>query len=117
MKSDDYCSYYGGFIVSKNILSGVPIKYSYREKSTIQQLNGWNFYSAKDDNNYVNNSENFVILGVGSIQKIAPVILEIFDAPYGTDLCWLYEEGVHIGFYDLKSNREVSIDDILKKHE
>ncbi|WP_143318639.1 DUF2185 domain-containing protein [Clostridium sp. HBUAS56017] len=107
-------SEYGGFVVSKNIVSGVPIRYSFREKSSIQQLNGWNLYSMNDDDEYVNNSNNFVILSAESISKVAPVVLEIFDAPYGTDLCWLYEEGVHIGFYDLAADRETTIDEILK---
>ncbi|PEK84392.1 hypothetical protein CN600_30825, partial [Bacillus mycoides] len=40
--------------------------------------------------------------------------LEIFDAPYGTDLCWLYEEDIHVGFYDLISENEKEIDQILK---
>lgn len=40
-------------------------------------------------------------------------MLEIFSAPYGTDLCWLYESGVHIGFYDLVKNKEVTIEQIL----
>jgi len=105
---------YGGFVVSKNIVSGVPIRYSFREKSSIQQLNGWNLYSMNDDDEYINNSSNFVILSAESISKVAPVVLEIFDAPYGTDLCWLYEEGVHIGFYDLAADRETTIDEILK---
>jgi len=48
-----------------------------------------------------------------SIYEIAPVMLEIFEAPYGTDLCWLYEEGVHVGFYDLVKEREITIEEIL----
>jgi hypothetical protein len=107
-------SEYGGFVVSKNIISGVPIRYSFREKSSIPQLNGWNLYSMNDDDEYINNSSNFVILSAESISKIAPVVLEIFDAPYGTDLCWLYEESIHIGFYDLAVDRETTIDEILK---
>lgn len=106
---------YGGFIVSKNILEGFPIKYSFREESSIPQLNGWNFYSTKDDESYVNNSDNFVVLNAESIQKIAPVVLEIFNAPYGTDLCWLYEEGVHVGFYDLKADKETTIEEIVSQ--
>lgn len=110
LNNDDF----GGFIVSKNITNGVPVRYSFREKSAIPQLNGWTLYSADDDEAYVNNSRNFVILSAASIQKIAPVMLEIFDAPYGTDLCWLYEEGVQVGFYDLTTEREVSIEEILR---
>lgn len=106
---------YGGFIVSKNIVSGLPIRYSFREKSSIPELNGWNLYSINDDEEYIGNSGNFIILSAESIYKIAPVVLEIYDAPYGTDLCWLYEEGVHIGFFDLAADRETTIDGILKK--
>ena len=106
---------YGGFVVSKNVVLGVHIRYSFREKSSISQLNGWNLYSIKDNYYYINNSSNFVILSAESICKISPVILEIFDAPYGTDLCWLYEEGVHIGFHDLVEDRETTIDEILNK--
>lgn len=106
---------YGGFIVSNNILNGIPIRYSFREKSSIPQLNGWNLYSEKDDDEYVNDSSNFTILSADSIYKISPVILEIFNAPYGTDLCWLYEKNVHIGFYDLVQDKEVAIDEILSE--
>ena len=38
---------------------------------------------------------------------------EIFDAPYGTDLCWIYEGGIHVGFYDPVSEKEVSIEEIV----
>lgn len=40
----------GGFIISKNVLSGKNIKYTYREKSSIPQLNGWTIYFIDDDN-------------------------------------------------------------------
>lgn len=63
----------------------------------------------------INNSDNFVVLNAESIQKIAPVVLEIFNAPYGTDLCWLYEEGVHVGFYDLKADKETTIEEIVSQ--
>lgn len=105
---------YGGFVVSKNIIEGKPVGYSFREESSIQQLNGWNLFAIDDTEEYVNDSNNLVILSAESICKIAPVMLELFDAPYGTDLCWLYEQGVHVGFYDLITDKEVGINDILK---
>ena len=104
---------YGGFVVSNNVIEGKPIRYTFREESEIPQLNGWTINSIEDDDEYVNNPDNFKILGATSIVKLAPVILEIFDAPYGTDLCWLYEEGVHTGFYDLAKDKETSISEIL----
>ena len=111
INADDF----GGFIVSKNILEGFSVKYIFREKSSIEQLNGWNLYSTKDDEKYIGNSDNFVILDANSISDIVPVMLEIFDAPYGTDLCLLYEKEVHVGFYDLKSDKDITIDEILNK--
>ena len=105
---------YGGFIVSKNIISGIPIRYSFREESSTPQLNGWNFFSEEDDESYVNDSNNFQILSAESVYKISPVILDLFDAPYGTDLCWLYKEGVHVGFYDLVNKRETTFSEILE---
>ncbi|MGW9529934.1 immunity protein Imm33 domain-containing protein [Paenibacillus terrae] len=79
-------SEYGGFLVSKNITLGLPIRYSFREKSSIPHLNGWNLYSINDDEEYINDSRNFAILSAESIYGISPIMLEIFNAPYGTDL-------------------------------
>lgn len=63
---------YGRFIISQNIMNGVPIRYSYREKSNINELNGWTLYSIKDDDNeYVNNSDNFLIISAESMYKIS----------------------------------------------
>ena len=45
--------------------------------------------------------------------SIAPVMEEIFEAKYGTNLAWLYEEGGHVGFYDLNEEKEVKISEIL----
>lgn len=104
---------FGGFVVSNNIRKGTPIKYSFREKSGINNLNGWTLYSDINDEAYINESCNFTILNADSMFKISPAMLEIFTAQYGTDLCWLYESDVHIGFYDLKTDKEVTIDEII----
>lgn len=114
MKIDN--SLYGGFVVSKNVFMGIPIRYSYREKSSIKELNGWTIMSEKDDDEYANNPDNFIIVMAETLFKIAPVMIEIFDAPYGTDLFWKYEKGVHIGFYDLISNQDITIEKIINKN-
>lgn len=118
-KASDYTddTAYGGFIISKNVNRGRPVRYSFREESAISELNGWTLYSCDDDESYVNNPRNFVIVGASTIYKLAPVMLEIFDAPYGTDLCWLYQDNIHVGFYDLISDRETTIDEILHKRQ
>lgn len=43
------------------------------------------------------------------------MLLELFDAPYGTDLLWKYDQEVHIGFYDLINECDTDIEQILKK--
>ena len=105
---------YGGFIVSNNILNEVPTRYSFRNKSSFCQLNGWVLYSAADDDAYIKNGKNFIILSAESLFKIVPVMAELFDAPYGTHLYWLYENNVHIGFYDLMQKKRVTIKEILR---
>lgn len=104
---------FGGFIVSNNVLIGYAIKYTFREKSKIKNLNGWTIYSIIDDDIYVSDYQNFTILNAESMFKLAPIMPEIFSAPYGTDLCWIYQDGVHTGFYDLKKNSETNITKIL----
>ena len=80
---------FGGFIVSNNILEGKSIRYTFRDQSITPPLNGWNLLSIEDDEEYLSDVANFKILGADSIYEIAPVMLEIFEAPYGTDSCWL----------------------------
>ncbi len=106
--------YYGGFVVSNNILEGKAIRYSFREESAIKELNGWTLYSIADDQAYIENPKNFKVVDAVTMLSIAPVMLEIYDAKYGTDLCWMYEKGVHTGFWDLISNQAIAIEEILK---
>ena len=105
---------YGGFIISNNVNNGRPIRYSYREKKENPVLNGWVLLSCDDTEDYVNDPANFMIVGATTIYKLAPIMLEIFDAAYGTDLCWLYKKNKHSGFYDLVKDKEVTIEEILK---
>lgn len=108
---------FGGFVISKNVLEGKLIRYTYREKSSIPQLNGWTIYSIEDDDAYIQNPNNFVILSATSIYQISPLMLQIFHAPYGTDLCWQYDEnGNFKEFYDLTKNKTVSLKKFLKKY-
>lgn len=110
-------SYYGGFVVSKNVSAGKQVKYTFREQApkNLKELNGWNIYSYDDDEEYVNNPANFEILSAASVKKICPLMLKIYEAPYGTDICWLYDKkGNLTGFYDLASDKETSLEEILK---
>lgn len=100
---------YGGFVVSNNVLAGRPVGYSFREESSIPQLNGWTLYSVDDDQEYIEDPHNFQVVTASTLMKYAPVMLEMFDAPYGTDVAWVYEEGVHTGFWDLTTNQPADL--------
>lgn len=108
---------YGGFIVSKNILNGNRIKYTFREKSSISKLNGWTLYSEIDDEDYVNDPNNFLILTAESVVQFSSIILDIFDEPYGTDLCWIYNGNNLVGFYDFVLDKELCIEEMINRNK
>lgn len=103
----------GGFVVTKNVRDGKAISFTYREGSRYLGLNGWFLYSVEDDDEYVKNTENFLILDTEAIGYLAPAMLEIYEAPFGTEVSWLYEGGVHKGFYDVKNKQETTVEEIL----
>ena len=109
-------SYYGGFIISKNITkNGVKAKWIFREQSSIKECNGWNLYSENDDQEYISNPDNFEIVSAETIMKYVPALLKVFNAPYGTDLTLKYEKDVVVGFVDTNNGNDLTIDQILNK--
>ena len=109
-------NYYGGFIISKNITkNGVKAKWVFREQSSINNCNGWNIYSENDNQEYVSNPDNFEIVSAETISKFVPILLKIFDAPYGTDLTLIYEKDVVFTLIDTNSGNELTIEQILNK--
>ena len=107
-------SRYGGFIVSSNIVAGIPARYAFREPSEIPELNGWTLYSDVDDEAYISDPANFCILGATSLARLCPQALDVFDAPYGTDLALVYEGGRFSGWWDERAGRMASVQEILR---
>lgn len=106
---------YGGFIISKNVTrNGIKAKWIFREPSAIKECNGWNIYSENDDQEYISNPNNFEIVSAESITRFVPILLMVFNAPYGTDLTIKYDGDVAIGFIDTKSGNDVMISQILR---
>lgn len=105
---------YGGFLVSNNVLAGVPARFAFREPSTQGELNGWTVYSDVDDEAYISDPANFTIVTATTVSRFSPELLDVFDAPYGTDLALLYDEGGYFaGFWDNEGEREVTPEEIL----
>lgn len=106
---------YGGFVATKNVRDGKPIGFAFREESPFVSLNGWYLYSGEDDDEFVKDPENFVILDASQIKALAPAMLDIYDAGCGTEVSLMYEEGVHTGFYDLKNECVTTVDETLRR--
>ncbi len=106
INNDDY----GGFMVSKRVAGGEPVAFTYRDESSIRVFNGWKLYSETDaKENAWYDPRNMVVLNATSVAKLAPEMLDIFHAPYGTELRWEYENGALTGFYDLVEEKEIPL--------
>lgn len=107
-------SAYGGFVVSDNVLAGVPARFAFREPSGVPDLNGWTVYSDADDDAYVNDANNFTVVTASTLVRFAPALIDAFDAPYGTDIALLYDEGGNFsGYWDNEGECEVSLEQVL----
>ena len=105
---------YGAFLMSKNVFeNGIPVGFASREKSELEGPNGWWIFSAEDDDDYVV-PENFAYVSMQTVLQFAPVFIEFYDAPYGTDLAWIYQDGKHVGFWDYNKDRETTISEIMQ---
>lgn len=107
---------YGGFIISKNVTrNGIKAKWVFREQSSIKECNGWNIYSENDDQEFISNPNNFEIVSADTISRFVPVLLMMYNAPYGTDITLVYKEDVVVGFIDTNTGNEVTLDQIINK--
>lgn len=109
----EFVSLYGGFIVSKNVNAGKKITYSFREKSSIPNLNGWTLLADEDGDDCFDDPHNFTVVGMQTILRLAPVMMALFDAPYGTELAWTYQNNEHTGFYDVVHQCSTDMEYIL----
>ena len=109
----EFISLYGGFIVSRNVNEGKKVTYSFREKSSIPNLNGWTLLADEDGNDCFDDPNNFTVVGMQTILRVAPVMMALFDAPYGTELAWIYQNNEHTGFYDVVRQCSTDMEHIL----
>lgn len=109
---------FGGFIVSKDIIdNGAPIYNIYRIEPKQPGLNGWAILSKKSFDNFGNNDLQLeAVYTAQSLFSVQPIMLELFDAPFGTDVVFIYPQDntkIPIGFWDLNKDCEIDFDQIL----
>ena len=42
-------------------------------------------------------------------ESLIAIFKELYEAPYGTDLCWIYNQDLLVGFFDLNAEKEVKL--------
>lgn len=84
----------GGCIATRRILDGDSrLKWAVRDQPVNPVDNGWRFFSAADDSEYLNNPENLVVCDYNTVAEIEPAIIAIYLFPIGTDLELVIENG------------------------
>lgn len=76
----------GGSLLSRNALDGkAPIRWAFREEQANPVDNGWRFLSAIDDDEFLSDSANLVVVSFNTVVGIEPAVLPLLYLPEGTD--------------------------------
>ena len=71
--------------VSRKILDeGYKVGFMCREKTLNNNDSGWQFMAGNEDDEYINNSKNIVILKINDVHQMDSDILDYVDSPIGS---------------------------------
>jgi hypothetical protein len=77
----------GGCIATDRItVQGEPVDYMIRENPRNEIDSGWQFFSGKEDQDYIDNPENMAIYDVNTIANYDRAIIPYLGLPVGTAL-------------------------------
>lgn len=107
----------GGSLTTKNLLNGIgKLRWCVREEFQNSVDNGWRFFSDQDTDEYLADTNNWVVCDFGTIVEIEPAVLKIFDLPIGTELMFAVEEG-HKLFLNMDNEKIVLAVPLEEKKE
>lgn len=107
MEMINYIENAGGCIVTKSLLEGEShFKWLFREDPVHEMDNGWRAFGAEDTKEYVNNTDNMVIVDFNTLVNIEPVILNVYEMPVGTELKFV-EDKTGKYFVDINDGQEI----------
>lgn len=120
MDIDEYNNIYGGFIVSKKIVSGEALPFVIdRGIPHHPNFSGW-MILAKED--YYQENVDLIdteIVPASIVFKILPYFHAIYNAPYGVELAPMYatinDSHLVVGFKDLDTNKQLNIGDVAPR--
>lgn len=83
----------GGCIITKSLLSGESkLKWVFRNDSVNENDNGWRAFGDIDTQEYIDKSENHIVVDFNTLANLEPSVLKIYDLPIGTDLEYHFDE-------------------------
>lgn len=93
-KTTKYIEHAGGVIISKSLLAGdSKLKWMFREESVNPADNGWRALGDTDTQEYINDSNNMIVVDFNTLANIEPAVLSVYDLPVGADLELREENG------------------------
>lgn len=100
----------GGCMCTRSVYEDkTRLKWCFREASVNPVDNGWRFIGESDTEEYINVTENNVILDFNTVANIEPAVLSIYNMPIGTDLRLEKSRSGAVTFYDSNTGAEVKI--------
>lgn len=97
----------GACLATKNVMSGAGrVRWMVREESKAPVDNGWRIFSDIDDEAYLADSSNFVIVDFNEVCAIEPALIGIWDLEVGSDL-QIVDDGHGIQVVDTPTGRVI----------
>lgn len=97
----------GGVIITKSIYQGTSkLKWFFREESANPVDNGWRAIGDNDTQEYINNTENLMVVDFNTLANIEPAVLLVYDMPVGTDLEFCFD-GTGRYFIDINTGNRI----------
>lgn len=77
----------GGCIITKSLLNNeTSLKWLFRENAVNDADSGWRAFGALDTQEYINNTDNHIVVSVNTLIEIEPAVLSVINYPVGTEL-------------------------------
>jgi hypothetical protein len=74
-------------MITRHILDEVhPVGFMYREEPEEELDSGWRFLSGLEDDDYMEQEENSVIVDVDLVLVLEPLVKKYLHLPYGSEL-------------------------------
>lgn len=84
--ADKICTY--ACVITKSLFKGeTTLKWFFREKNINNKSDsGWRAFGLSDNQDYINNNDNHIVVSINTLIDIEPAVLSVIDFPVGADL-------------------------------